>query len=461
MKSSIRSFLLIIVFLFLPLFLNDFSSINSYNRGIVHEGMMYDGVWMLQHDSTSYSSLPANWDRQVLYDVYDEIMNTPTVENPSKKLIWELYEGSDWEDEHTSTQFDHAWNPYNLYGITPGSGAGLAISEYYDLALLSYQSGDLDRAYFHIGRCLHLIQDCTVPMHAHVTMNQHHEYESLCDQEYYNYIPYSALEIAGSEIIKNYYVPPRDWNNKITPKAWIQDAALKSYDYYYEIIQYEPIFKVDNPDVVVGPDEWITIAGILMPYATRLTASFLLYFYIEANNIDFDKDGLSHTGEKKANTDYTNPDTDGDKISDANEVLKTGTDPLSSDTDKDKLTDFEEIYIHLTDPLLVDSDLDNLSDFDELQLLTNPLIYDSDGDLFGDGEEFNYFLSDPLDSSSFPLFITPDFSNNLNDFSNENYHHYFTWNDLGGYLPAISANDKWKYRLYEKQGLVWLIIYPG
>ena len=461
MKSSVRGFFLIVVFLFLPLFLNDFSLISSYNRGIVHEGMMYDGVWMLQHDSSSYSSLPSSWNRQILYDIYDEIMNTPTVENPSKKLIWELYEGSDWEDEHTSTQYDHAWNPYKLYGITPGSGAGSVIDDYYDLALISYQAGDLDKAYFHIGRCLHLIQDCTVPMHAHVTMNQHHEYESLCDQEYYHYIPYSGLETMGSEIIKNYYVPPRDWNNKISPKAWIQDAALKSYDYYYEVIKYDPVFKIDNPDIVVGPDEWIAVTAVLMPYATRLTASFLLYFYIEANNIDFDNDGLSPAAEKLANTDYTNPDTDGDKISDANEVLKTGTDPLSRDTDKDNLSDFDEIYIYTTNPLLVDTDLDDLSDFEELQLLTNPLIYDTDGDLFGDGEEVNYYLSDPLDGSSFPLFLVQDSPFLMQDFSTIYYQNYFTWNDFGDYPPDISPNSKWKYRLYEKEGLIWLIVYIG
>lgn len=64
-------------------------------------------------------------------------------------------------------------------------------------------------------------------------------------------------------------------------------------------------------------------------------------------------------------------DTDGDGLSDAEEVTLT-TDPSKSDTDTDGLTDREEVKIYFTDPKNPDSDADSYSDGDEVKKGYNP-----------------------------------------------------------------------------------------
>jgi hypothetical protein len=60
---------------------------------------------------------------------------------------------------------------------------------------------------------------------------------------------------------------------------------------------------------------------------------------------------------------------------------------VSDDADQDGLKDDEEKAVS-TDPNNPDSDGDGLSDFDEVKIYrTNPLLKDTDGDTFPDGEE--------------------------------------------------------------------------
>jgi len=74
-----------------------------------------------------------------------------------------------------------------------------------------------------------------------------------------------------------------------------------------------------------------------------------------------------------------------------------GTDPLKWDTDGDGLSDWDEIFVHGTDPLKWDTDGDGLSDFDEIFIHgTDPLNWDTDGDRLPDGWEVLYG-TDPLD----------------------------------------------------------------
>ena len=65
----------------------------------------------------------------------------------------------------------------------------------------------------------------------------------------------------------------------------------------------------------------------------------------------------------------------------------TGTNPTENDTDGDGLSDDEEIFIAGTDPCLFDTDGDGLSDGDEVERRTNPLIVDTDSDGMPDGWE--------------------------------------------------------------------------
>jgi uncharacterized repeat protein (TIGR02543 family) len=86
-----------------------------------------------------------------------------------------------------------------------------------------------------------------------------------------------------------------------------------------------------------------------------------------------------------AGLDPLNPDTDGDGLTDGDEVNIHNTDPLNTDSDGDGLTDGDEINLHTTNPLGPDTDGDGLTDGDEVRLhLTNPTLKDSDGDGFDD-----------------------------------------------------------------------------
>jgi hypothetical protein len=66
---------------------------------------------------------------------------------------------------------------------------------------------------------------------------------------------------------------------------------------------------------------------------------------------DPDGDGLTNLEEFQHGTDPNNPDTDGDGLSDGDEVHKYHTDPLRRDTDGDGVSDGLEVLVTHTDPL--------------------------------------------------------------------------------------------------------------
>ena len=118
----------------------------------------------------------------------------------------------------------------------------------------------------------------------------------------------------------------------------------------------------------------------------------------DPNNPDTDGDGLTDGDE--VHKYHTNPrlaDTDGDGLTDGEEVLKYHTDPLNKDTDGDGISDYDEIHKYHTDPLKKDTDGDGLTDYEEIFIYhTNPLLADTDGDGISDGDEVLKYHTDPL-----------------------------------------------------------------
>jgi hypothetical protein len=105
--------------------------------------------------------------------------------------------------------------------------------------------------------------------------------------------------------------------------------------------------------------------------------------YPSCNTTDSDGDGLSDVDEMNIyHTDYNNPDTDGDGLPDGWEV-QYNLNPLSS----------LDIHGAAGDP-----DFDNLTNAQEYALGTNPRAADSDGDGLPDGWEYRFDLN-PLDAS--------------------------------------------------------------
>lgn len=122
---------------------------------------------------------------------------------------------------------------------------------------------------------------------------------------------------------------------------------------------------------------------------------------------DSDSDGLPDWWELAHGLDLADSadasfDTDGDDLT-ALQEFGVDTDPAVDDTDGDLLTDGDEINDFGTNPNLVDTDTDGLSDSDEVLVrLTNPLAVDTDADLVNDLLELTLFLTNPNDAASKP-----------------------------------------------------------
>jgi outer membrane protein OmpA-like peptidoglycan-associated protein len=101
--------------------------------------------------------------------------------------------------------------------------------------------------------------------------------------------------------------------------------------------------------------------------------------------------------QERKKTDPLKPDTDGDGLTDGEEVLTYGSNPVNPDTDADGLGDADEVRTHKTDPVRPDTDNDVLNDGDEVNSYrTNPLVADTDNGGVADGKEVQMSL-DPLD----------------------------------------------------------------
>lgn len=88
--------------------------------------------------------------------------------------------------------------------------------------------------------------------------------------------------------------------------------------------------------------------------------------------LDSDGDLLTNLQEYQAKTNAGVADTDGDGISDGDEVKTYLTNPLKIDTDADGLNDYVELFDHQTDPLKSDTDEDSFTDYQEV------IVYNTD-----------------------------------------------------------------------------------
>lgn len=133
---------------------------------------------------------------------------------------------------------------------------------------------------------------------------------------------------------------------------------------------------------------------------------------------DTDRDGLSDALERRLGLDPQRADTDGDNISDAQELIVHKTDARKADTDGDQLNDAFELAQGLnplspdTDqdghmdgslaPLQTDTDADGMDDQLEQAMGLNARLSDSDLDGFSDGLEYR-MGANPLDAADNPM----------------------------------------------------------
>jgi hypothetical protein len=139
---------------------------------------------------------------------------------------------------------------------------------------------------------------------------------------------------------------------------------------------------------------------------------------------------LPHAYLLEDSTDPSNSDTDGDGLSDGDELNVYSTNPNLLDTDGDGLSDDDELNVYSTNPNLSDTDGDGLSDDDELNVYsTNPNLSDTDGDGLSDGFE--------LSTNSYQILPAPSNGWTVQMALNEA-------NLRGGYLARISSLAEWE-----------------
>ncbi len=158
---------------------------------------------------------------------------------------------------------------------------------------------------------------------------------------------------------------------------------------------------------------------------------------------DSDSDGLTDLEEHNNNTDPNNSDTDGDGLSDGNEVNNLSTDPTSADTDNDGMPDGWEVNNSLdpNDPsdTSADPDGDGVLNLDEYTygLDPNSALTDSDGDTLSDADELYIYGTNPL--------LADSDTNGVDDAStvlqwsgtNTSYRHG-GWTNIGSVLHATT-----------------------
>lgn len=162
-------------------------------------------------------------------------------------------------------------------------------------------------------------------------------------------------------------------------------------------------------------------------------------------DLDSDLDNLSNLQEYLFETDVTLIDTDGDGVSDGDEVNTYLSDPNVADTDGDGLSDGDEVNTHSSSPIMADSDGDHMGDGWEVQnglspLNTNDGELDDDNDGYSNFEEFTQGTDAQL--ADHPL-IAPWYRENANDGNNA----YFPIDlDVGSFQVAWAQS-------YERQEL--------
>jgi len=154
--------------------------------------------------------------------------------------------------------------------------------------------------------------------------------------------------------------------------------------------------RADGRALLAGKDteaNGIVDAGVVWTWGASVAPNIMAI----DGPIDSDGDRLPDTQENRIGTNPFDPDTDGDELTDGEEVLDYFTNPLEPDTDWDGLRDGEEVHRYTTDPNDRDTDDGGVSDghevlddgtdprvghgADDLQLFEIKINFDYDKDI--------------------------------------------------------------------------------
>ncbi len=169
------------------------------------------------------------------------------------------------------------------------------------------------------------------------------------------------------------------------PKGYIVCSGSIDIAESWVIKDYSLLDGINNIEVILTKKSGETISETLPYYSDSL-------FNIENSELDMnddDKDGLNNYLEAYYGTDKTKWDTDGDGLSDYDELNTLNLNPNAIDTDNNGIIDYDE-----------DNDDDGLKNGYEISIGLSPVSKDSDYDGLLDNEEIDLYKTDPKDEDT-------------------------------------------------------------
>jgi hypothetical protein len=124
-----------------------------------------------------------------------------------------------------------------------------------------YKGGNKQEAYYNLGAAIHVLQDLTVPHHAHIWV-----WEQAGHTTYESYINGKETYIKGIS-------GPGYYDKATSANGWVRFNAGQSYGYHTYV----------NGGSTSGNNDYWHAARNLLPIAVKTTAGFLRFFYEEAN----------------------------------------------------------------------------------------------------------------------------------------------------------------------------------
>ncbi len=110
------------------------------------------------------------------------------------------------------------------------------------------------------------------------------------------------------------------------------------------IVEPQPVVETPTLPIEEKKVEAVVVTtSVLIPTSIDVTTKMNNDKILFGEAVDSDKDGLDDVREKELGTDPYNADTDGDGLSDGDEVIIWKTNPLNADTDGDSYKDGEEV----------------------------------------------------------------------------------------------------------------------
>lgn len=176
----------------------------------------------------------------------------------------------------------------------------------------------------------------------------------------------ARLQIDGVTVIDN--------NRPGSPQEYLAEVPLKAgiHSFRIEYVEYEGSAKLQIDWAGSSFERRAFDGNNIWHYSDSLGQEAMEYLQWQR---DTDSDGIVDADEMKLGTDWKNKDSDGDGLSDWDEVYKYHTDPTKVDTNGNGLSDYEEALVFGQDPT---ADL-NMMNFEKLMEISGAAFVDTVG----------------------------------------------------------------------------------